>query len=104
MLRRFEMLVPYFGVGLEWYMAYGAFESACSGVGCLRVIDPALSAFIAEEGAGICHGDVAEKLAPQSRGASYGAFTDVDVNMRRPAKVIVSPTEIEVYSDWSGGS
>ena len=44
-------------------MAYGASEGASSGVGCLGVVDPALSAFVAEEGADVCHGDVAENTA-----------------------------------------
>ena len=44
-------------------MAYGASEGASSGVGCLGVVDSALSAFVAEEGADVCHGDVAENTA-----------------------------------------
>lgn len=63
MLCRFKVLVPYFNVGLEWYVAYGASEGASSGVGCLGVVDSALSAFVAEEGADVCHGDVAENTA-----------------------------------------
>ena len=40
------------------------------------MIDSAMSAFIAEEGAGICHGDVAEKLATELMGANYGALAE----------------------------
>lgn len=49
------MFVPYIMVELKWYVADAALKGAGSCVGCLGVIDAALGALVAEEGADVRH-------------------------------------------------
>lgn len=58
MLCRFKMFVPYFLVEFQRYVADATFKGAGSCVGCLGVIDAALGALVAEEGADVRHGVV----------------------------------------------
>ena len=55
MLCGFEMFAPYFLIQFERYVTDAAFKSAGSCVGCLGVVDAALSAIVAKEGTDVCH-------------------------------------------------
>ncbi len=107
MLCRFEMFVPHFLVEFERYVTNTAFKGPGSCIGCLRVIDAALRALVAEEGADIRHG-IGFRAKEWIRSADFWVSSSIcvwDSTFRRGFQIRLAVSHYQGYkSDPSSTS